>query len=329
MKWLRAMMVCLIGLSLVLAMPVSATSVGYRDNELVIIDEPGDANKSYVQYYNGDKLLSLDDITWVDGYDGQGVALNGDGHLLMVNHLPLSISTCTFTAWIQWNGDEVNGEPAPNQHFFSFYRPNLSLLTVYPNAVDENGNSLGNRLVLTREQKKGIDMEYSLSDVDGNPIAWETGEWHHLAIVIDGTDLKYYIDGELRFQELWMLDFAQLRFSYLLIGDNIEEHPTLNAVLDEMSLYDVALSQEKIQRLMAGIEITDETTPTPTTTQTTTTETTTTTTFSTTSTEFERDVTDWTSPTTWIPIIVTGVALILVIVCWPYRNKPKHMKKIR
>lgn len=321
--------VCLAGLMIASVGSVSAASIGYRKNELVIISEEGKANKSYVEYYDGEKKLSLDDIEWVDGKYGKGVNLVGDDHLVLVNHLPLSTTTSTFVGWFKWNGDEG----AQNQHFFTFYRGNESMMTVYPNAVDKDGNVLGNRLVLTRDQRKKPDVDVCMTDKDGAPISWEVGEWHHLAIVIDGKDLKYYVDGELQYEQLWLLDFAQLRFSYLLIGDNNDGHPNLNAVVDEVSLFDVALSQDTIRRLMYNIPITDSTTPIPTTQNTTTTveptmttTTTTTTQTTTTTTAFERDVTDLSSPSVWVPIAVGGVALILIIICWPTKKKDESQK---
>ena len=323
-------LVCLAALMIASMGSVSAASIGYRKNELSIISEPGEANKSYVEYYDGDKKLSLNDIEWVEGRYGKGVKLTGDGHLVLVNHLPLSVTTCTFAGWFQWNGEEVDGKKAENQHFFTFYRGNESMLTIYPNAVDDKGNALGNRLVLSRDQRKEPDLDLRLTDTDGNLQAWEVGRWHHLALVIDGQYLKYYIDGVLQFESLWLLDFAQLRFSYLLIGDNHLGNPNLNAIVDEVSLFDVALEEETIQRLMYGIPITDESTPTPTTTTTTTTReptmtttTTTTTAPTTTTTEFVRDVTDLSSPSVWIPIAVGGAALILIIICWPTKKKAK------
>ena len=321
MKWIRVLTVLLIGAVLVSALPVSA-AVGYKKNKLNIVSEPGKTNEKYVEYYDGEKLLTLDDIEWVEGHTGKGMRLNGDGHLLLINAAQLNLPKCTFTMWIKWDGAEANGKAANNQHFFTFYRGKTSLLTAYPDAVDKNGHSLGHRVVLAREANKTIDLDYYRQDKKKNPIPWEADVWHHLAISFDGNYVYYYIDGERVFKELFVLNFAQLWFSYLLIGDNNAGHPSLAATIDDVALYDVALSQTKIQRLMAGIGIHDDTTTTTTTKKPTTTTTTTAPPTTTTSPDdAPRRTIDFSSPRVWIPITVGGSSVVVMLIALLARKK--------
>ncbi len=321
MKWIKTIAVCAMCMSLLSALPVSAAA-GYKKNKLDIVSEPGKTNEKYVEYYEGEKQLTLDDLHWVEGRTGKGVRLDGDGDLLLVNAAQLNLPKCTFTMWIKWHGDEVDGKAADNQHFFTFYRGNTGLLTVLPDAVDQNGASLGNRLIFAREFNKKTDIDFRLQDEDGAPVAWEKDVWHHLALSFDGNHIYYYIDGELAFKELWVLNFAQLKYSYLLIGDNNQDHPSLNATIDDVALYDVSLSQEKIQRLMVGIDIHDDTTTTTTTTKPTTTATTTTTaTQPVPNEEPSRDVRDWSSPRVWIPMAVAGGAIVLMLITFLTKKK--------
>lgn len=320
MKWIKAIAIGTICLSLLSALPVSAAA-GYKKNKLNIISEPGKTNEKYVQYYDGEKQLTLDDLVWTEGHTGKGVRLDGDEHLLLINAQQLNLPECTLTMWIQWHGEEVDGKQQQNQHFFSFYRGKTSLLTVYPNAVDKKGESLGNRLVLAREANKKIDLDFRLKDAAGQPVAWEADVWHHLALSFDGNYVYYYIDGELKFKEYWLLDFAQLWFSYLLIGDNNEGHPSLNATIDDVALYDVALKEEKIRRLMAGIGIHDNTSTTTATTIPTTTTTTTMATTAAVKDDTERDPMDLSAPSLWIPITVAGSAIVLMFITFLTRKK--------
>lgn len=80
------------------------------------------------------------------------------------------------------------------------------------------------------------------------------GRWHHLAASFDGTELRLYVDGELRRGDPAVLTLrdtpAPLRFGALADDTGVPDH--LPGALDDVALYDAALSGEQVRRHAAA-----------------------------------------------------------------------------
>jgi hypothetical protein len=69
-------------------------------------------------------------------------------------------------------------------------------------------------------------------------------EWHHIALVFDGTMEKLYIDGVLDHQELKMLFIANLK--NFMLGTNGDHSAYFSGAISSLKLYDVAISEAEV-----------------------------------------------------------------------------------
>jgi len=69
-------------------------------------------------------------------------------------------------------------------------------------------------------------------------------EWHHIALVFDGTMEKLYVDGVLDRQELKMLYIAHLK--NFMLGTNGDHSSYFSGAISSLKIYDVALSEAEI-----------------------------------------------------------------------------------
>jgi hypothetical protein len=77
-------------------------------------------------------------------------------------------------------------------------------------------------------------------------------EWHHIAAVYDGETMSVYIDGKLDSSQPWPGGIAKNNFD-VLIGENAEQTGrSFNGLIDDVRLYDYALSESEIKGLAAG-----------------------------------------------------------------------------
>jgi len=85
--------------------------------------------------------------------------------------------------------------------------------------------------------------------------ALPSNEFGHVAAIYDGTALKIYVNGELDVQQDWGAQNTD-NVTPVLIGarfDNGTPTALFNGVLDEVALFDVALTEEQIQEVMTGL----------------------------------------------------------------------------
>ena len=79
-------------------------------------------------------------------------------------------------------------------------------------------------------------------------------EWHHIALVSDARSLKLYVDGVLWLQDQLVMSLLEMRMNGLMIGAGLNDEPTLNAFLDDIGLYDAALTEQQVLMLARGVE---------------------------------------------------------------------------
>jgi hypothetical protein len=77
-----------------------------------------------------------------------------------------------------------------------------------------------------------------------------TGVWYHLAAVKSATGFALYVDGRLEDSRWPLPSFMDLHVGELRIGANAIEGAYLNGLIDEVSLYDRALSATDIQAIV-------------------------------------------------------------------------------
>lgn len=251
-------------LTALLAVGLSASATpGFEPTargRLVVVGEP-DNMSQYVEFYKGEEEHDTSELTWVEGRFGQGVKLDGVNEYLRLWRQQLSMSEMTFSGWINWQG-AADGQPAETaygQRFFTLSRAETNWLTFSPRMrnpekTDENGNILDSVYVGLR---RGRDFERELfqyAEPDVANFALPQNEWHHVAVTMDGFSLKLYIDGALWMEQGVVMQVLELQPLQFTVGGTIFDTATLNAVVDEVYLYNYALDADGIAKLAAGVD---------------------------------------------------------------------------
>jgi hypothetical protein len=84
---------------------------------------------------------------------------------------------------------------------------------------------------------------------DGEGDEFATGDWHHIAGIKEGTGFKFYIDGEVVDEQTVPADHAQGE-EKLYIGKT--GYNSAKFYLDELFVYDRALSADEVENVMEG-----------------------------------------------------------------------------
>lgn len=260
MRLLAAPLLILLLLS---GLPVSAAREGYVNSKINVITEPGESS-SYVSFYKNGEKASLDDMTWSDnGRHGKALVLDGVSEYLQIPQTQMKIPAMTFTAWINWQGakDSANPDGFYGQRIFTVARGTTNWLTLSPHMRD-TGKTDGEGRILD-----GIYLGYNYGGESGTRVEiWNpavdgaeayglpVGEWHHVAAVTTGQEMRLYIDGRLWQGRTLVASIAELLAPNMRIGAGFDGGPYLNALLDDVAVYEVALDEDQIARTMDGLD---------------------------------------------------------------------------
>ena len=235
---------------------------GYPDGRLSIVSEPTNTS-SYVQYFKDGESRPLSELTWSDnGKSGKAVVLDGKTEYLQVGYNQLHTSHLTFAGWMYWKGAASESENAAyGQRLFTLSNGEKTFLTVSPHMrdtarVDGNGDILdGVFLGFTKGGTAGKIIERWNPATDGvETYAIPQNEWHHIAVVADGVSLKMYIDGKLWFEDVLVMGIVELNANRLTVGTGLWGDPTLNAMLDDVALYNSALTETQVHMLAHSVD---------------------------------------------------------------------------
>ncbi len=266
-QWKRCLgaLLALVMLACVCPVGVSAATAGFENNHcLVFATEPG-ATSGHVTYYKDGYAQSKDAMTWVDGgVHGKALSLDGASEYLEIGFSQLRMAEMTFTTWINFRGsvDPANPAGAYWQRVFTIAASdNKCFFTASPHAVEpsygapDGGTLDGVFLEYYRGYTAGEGQEYAMRAFTGaragqSDFGLPQNEWHHMAVVSDGTNVRLYIDGNLIVEELFVMTIVQMYANRMMIGEGVWDDPKLNALLDDTLLFDTALGAEQIAAVM-------------------------------------------------------------------------------
>jgi hypothetical protein len=230
-------LVCLV-LGLVLTSAVQADLVGWWR-----LDE-GSGTTAYDSSGNGNDGTILGNPKWVAGKVGGAIDFDGDGDYINCGNDPIFDIT-----------DEIT-------------------LTVWVNSND-NGNSehncwlgKGDNAYAIKHQS-GNYLEFFIYDGDWHSTNYSTditslnGDWHHMAGTYDGSELKFYLDGELAANLVYSSTIGTAAHN-VTIGENSQATGRyFDGMLDDPRIYNKALSQDDIKSIMMGAAFAYAFSPTP------------------------------------------------------------------
>ena len=194
-------------------------------------------NNSLVDSQNGLRASAFGGPTYTTGKSGQAINLDGvDDYLDLPDEIS-RLRDLTIATWVNWDGGN------DWQRIFDFGSNTFQNFFLTPKA---GGGGL--RLVL-KDSINGKNQEYQ---INSDPLP--TGQWIHLAAVIEDNTMKLYQDGKLIGSSISVesspADFLQPTNNY--VGKSQYPDPLLNGQLDDFHVYARALQGNEIWNLWGG-----------------------------------------------------------------------------
>jgi hypothetical protein len=178
---------------------------------------------------------SLDgDPQWADGYDGDALDLDGIGDNVNVASVPLPANAFTIALW--FNSGSALGSSSTRRDFLYWQSGDRPHLTFNRSGTGEIG----------LWPAVGEDFDGPLTTT----LSWDAGTWYHIAGTFDGTNFKIYVNGNMESQVSHPGTHDDA--SGILIGCRTNQRNYFDGKIDDVRLYDTALTQEEIQLVMRG-----------------------------------------------------------------------------
>tara|TARA_Y100000034_G_scaffold12501_1_gene13148 strand:+ start:858 stop:2852 length:1995 start_codon:yes stop_codon:yes gene_type:complete len=222
------------------------------------VDTPVDASKNLVAHFdfdgkyhdfengvdgNGIEGQPVGLIPFVeDGISNQGISLRGSEYVRLAGTQDWNFDEFTMSVWIKKDSDIGNYD-----RIMGKYRWTSSAQSGWAMDVGQVENKRARCYV---EGPKGDAVKYLPAKVNAVPM----GEWVHLTCTFDGTNLRMYVNGV---ESGNPVSFSGKTFPVndypIKIGDTGklgEKQNPFKGDLDEVRIYDYALSAEEIGRLI-------------------------------------------------------------------------------
>jgi len=121
--------------------------------------------------------------------------------------------------------------------------------------------SMGDSSYRLGRGESNFALHMGMNGVTSSPYAWFDGrttvnddQWHHVTGVYDGTEARIYIDGVLDNSQAATGQINASGFP-LYIGENAQATGRYwNGLIDDVRIYNRAISEEEIPDVMAGVE---------------------------------------------------------------------------
>lgn len=205
-------------------------------------------------YSNSNSTIQLGQLnatfptSFVTGRNGgQAVNIpNAGGLKAIINNLPLGNNPRTVATWIKFNQYNATG----GSYIFS-----------YGNAV--NGQAFG----LTMNYNNGLEQYnwgagYSVTITinENSNVFFNNGQWYNLVTTYDGSKIKIYMNGALIKTQNLAINTSNTINNLFKIGatPSTSSWLTLNAAIDDLKIFDVALTDAQVNSLFNGTLATSE-----------------------------------------------------------------------
>ncbi|MEJ2704504.1 MAG: LamG domain-containing protein, partial [Sedimentisphaerales bacterium] len=195
---------------------------------------------------NGHAGTLLGDPTWVTGVIGGGaLSLDGSDGLVEVAHdASLSLTDAlTITAWTKLN--DLN-----TYYFLVCKQPSGTAGDNYPGNYEFRTEITSGALQFGHQETEGEQYTFYTSTS-----AVTAGQWYHVAVTVTkGQRVQFYIDGIDAGSAEQSANFGVLNEEPVRIGGRKDGYSFFNGFLDDVYLYNRALSADQVQKQFEGIE---------------------------------------------------------------------------
>ncbi len=174
------------------------------------------------------------DPQWAAGYDGDALDLDGAGD--NVYAVSVQLPTNAFTVALWFNSNSALNDSSPRKDFLYWQNGSRPHLTFNRSGTGEIG----------LWPNIGEDFDGPLTATR----SWAAGTWYHIAGTFDGASFKIYVNGNL--ENVVNHPGTHGDASGLLIGCRTNQRNYFDGKIDDVRLYDTALTQEAIKLAMRG-----------------------------------------------------------------------------
>lgn len=182
---------------------------------------------------NANNATGAGSLAFTNGQYGSALNLNGSGQYAMAPAGILAgVTNFTIAAWVYWNGGSAW------QRIFDFGNDTAQYLFLTPNS----GTTL--RFAITTNSWQNSAEQI----LETSPLP--VGQWEHVAVTRNGNTAKLYTNGVPAVSGT--VTIAPANFNPVLnnLGMSQYSDPYFNGRLDEIFIYNYALSDTEIARLM-------------------------------------------------------------------------------
>ncbi|MFC1718910.1 LamG domain-containing protein [Candidatus Poribacteria bacterium] len=184
---------------------------------------------------NGNDGQITGNVEWVEGKFGSALEFFGSGGSTFIVQDSESLritGDLTIEAWIYPTAKPQKG----------------GIITKYKGAGDNRGYMIDFydthfRTSLSTDGRSATNTIVGTHD-------WEADTWYHVATVFDGSNVHFYVNGQL-IQKSAKSDGINPTTSPLELGNSWEEL-VFSGIIDEARVWDVARTEKEIQTLMTG-----------------------------------------------------------------------------
>lgn len=212
-----------------------STAMGIPDESLVLhltFDE-GKGNTVADDSIHKNNGSIMGDAKWVNGKFGSALAFDGAGDTVEIKHADILNTTTAVTMemWVKTQGGAEVKQAGIEKGDWA-----LGEYSIYP--VYEGGTVV-----------QFFDLPPACGDAGIRGRSIQGDEWHYLAGVWDGKKIYLYINGELE-RSGECAGTLKTNNQGLYIGSRLGNQRFLTGTVDEVRLYNRALTQAEIQKDM-------------------------------------------------------------------------------
>lgn len=206
--------------------------VGYWDFEegsgTTVNDSSGNGNTGTIS--------SLSNVSWINGKKGKALSFDGSGYITVPYDDSINTLTHTVSFWLYANDGESCGAGHKELYGgmnYQFYR------------YDDGGSCS-----YTPRYPAGFQATHTFA-VSNPPFAADN--WNHIAVTVDGTQGKAYLNGQLVNTDASMDLINTITSSNLYLGSwDSSATNNWNGYIDDLKIYNYARTQEQILADMEG-----------------------------------------------------------------------------
>jgi len=194
---------------------------------------------------NGHAGTLLGDPQWVTGVIGSGaLSLDGSDGLVEVDHdESLSLTDAlTITTWVKLND-------LSTYYFLVCKAPSGTARDNYPGNYEFRTESGTGDLQFGHQETEGEQYTFYNSTT-----SITAGQWYHVAVAVtNGGLVEFYVDGAAAGSAPQSSNFGVLNEEPVRIGGRKDGYSFFNGFLDDVCIYDKALSASQVQKQFEGI----------------------------------------------------------------------------